>query len=90
MLMGTLAFGTGDSREASLLLSLCFGVDCLPLIQERTFLKNYLFHVYEYTVAVLRHTRRGHHIPLQMVMSTMRLLGIELRTSGRAASALNR
>ena len=25
--------------------------------------------VYEYTVAVFRHTRRGHHIPLQMVVS---------------------
>jgi hypothetical protein len=32
-----------------------------------------LFHlfiyVYEYTVATFRHTRRGHHIPLQMVAS---------------------
>jgi hypothetical protein len=29
----------------------------------------YLFCVYEYTVAVFRHTRRGHKIPLQMVVS---------------------
>ena len=29
----------------------------------------YLFYVYEYTVAVFRHTRRGHRIPLQMVVS---------------------
>jgi hypothetical protein len=29
----------------------------------------YLFYVYEYTVAVFRHTRRGHQIPLQMVVS---------------------
>jgi hypothetical protein len=43
-----------------------------------------LFYVYEYTVAVFR---RGHQIPLQW--ATMWLLGIELRTSGRAAGALN-
>jgi hypothetical protein len=29
----------------------------------------YLFCVYEYTVAVFRHTRRGHQIPLQLVVS---------------------
>jgi hypothetical protein len=29
----------------------------------------YLFYVYEYTVAVFRHTRRGHKIPIQMVVS---------------------
>jgi hypothetical protein len=33
------------------------------------FLKIYLFYVYEYTIAVFRHTRRGHWIPLQMVVS---------------------
>jgi hypothetical protein len=27
------------------------------------------FYVYEYTAAVSRHTRRGHRIPLQMVVS---------------------
>jgi hypothetical protein len=44
----------------------------------------YLFYIYgEYTVAIFRHTRRGHQIPLQ-------LLRIELKTSGRAVSALNR
>ena len=32
-------------------------------------LKTYLFHLYEYTVAVFRHTRKGHWIPLQMVVS---------------------
>jgi len=31
--------------------------------------KIYLFYVYEYTVSVFRHTRRGHLIPLQMVVS---------------------
>jgi len=31
--------------------------------------KIYLFNVYEYTVAVFRHTRRGNQIPLQMVVS---------------------
>jgi hypothetical protein len=29
----------------------------------------YLFYAYLYTVAVLRHTRRGHWIALQMVVS---------------------
>jgi hypothetical protein len=33
------------------------------------YLNIYLFYVYEYTVAVFRHTRRGHWIPLQMVVS---------------------
>jgi hypothetical protein len=33
------------------------------------FLKFYLFYVYEDTGAVFRHTRREHHILLQMVVS---------------------
>jgi len=41
--------------------------------------KIYLFYVCEYTVAVFRHARRA----------TMWLLGIELRTSWRAVSAVN-
>jgi hypothetical protein len=32
------------------------------------FFNMYLFYVYEYTVTVFRHTRRGHQIPLQMVV----------------------
>jgi hypothetical protein len=48
---------------------------------------SYLFYVYEYTVVVIKFTRRGHWIPLQMVV-TMWLLGFELSTSGRAVSAL--
>ena len=43
-----------------------------------------LFYAYEYTVAVFRHTRRGHQTSLQMV------LGFELMTSGRVVNALNR
>jgi hypothetical protein len=43
--------------------------------------------VCEYTV--FRHTRRGHQIPLQMVVSHHVVAGIELRTFGRADSALN-
>jgi hypothetical protein len=31
--------------------------------------KKILLYVCEYTVAVFRHTRRGHRIPLQMVVS---------------------
>ena len=34
-----------------------------------SFLKIYLFHVCEYTVTVSRHTRRGHQIPLKMVIN---------------------
>jgi hypothetical protein len=35
-----------------------------------SFLKIYLFiFMYEYTVAIFSHTRRGHQIPLQMVVS---------------------
>jgi hypothetical protein len=50
------------------------------------FFLSYVY-VYEYIVAVFRHTRRGHQIPLQMVVSQH---VVELRTSGRAVSALNR
>jgi hypothetical protein len=37
---------------------------------------NYLFYVYQYTVTVFRHTRRGHQIPLQMVVSHHVVAGI--------------
>jgi hypothetical protein len=43
----------------------------------------------KYTLAVFRHTRRGHQISLWMVVSHHVLLGFELRTFGRAVSALN-
>jgi len=33
------------------------------------FFKTYSFIIDKYTVAVFRHTRRGHQIPLQMVVS---------------------
>jgi hypothetical protein len=33
------------------------------------FKKIYLFYVYEYVVTIFRHPRRGHWIPLQMVVS---------------------
>jgi hypothetical protein len=33
------------------------------------FFKTYLLYVYEYTVAVFRHTRKGYQIPLEMVVS---------------------
>lgn len=33
------------------------------------FLRIYLLYVYEYTVAICRHIRRGHWIPLQMAVS---------------------
>jgi hypothetical protein len=42
------------------------------LIKQSCFFKGlfiYLFYVYDYTVAVFRHTRRGHQIPLHMVVS---------------------
>ena len=40
------------------------------------FIKIYLSHVYEYTVAVFRHTRRGHQISLRMVVSHHMIAGI--------------
>jgi hypothetical protein len=40
------------------------------------FLKIYLFIIYKYTVAVLRHTRKGHQISLQMVVSHHAAAGI--------------
>ena len=47
-------------------------------------------YVWEYTVAIFRHTRRGcigfHY---RWLWTTMWLLGVELRTSGRAVGALN-
>jgi hypothetical protein len=33
------------------------------------FFKKDLFYLYEYTVPVFRHTRRGHQLSLQMVVS---------------------
>jgi hypothetical protein len=51
------------------------------------FKKNiFLFYVYEYTVAVFRHTRIRHWISLRMAVL---LLGIKVRTSGRTNKALN-
>jgi hypothetical protein len=41
----------------------------------RIFLKIYLFYICEYTVAVFRHTRRRHQIPLQMVVTHHVLAG---------------
>jgi hypothetical protein len=34
-----------------------------------SYMEIYLFHVCEYTIAVIRHSRRGHDTPLQMVVS---------------------
>jgi len=36
----------------------------------------YLFNIYECTVAIFRHTRRGHQISLQMVVSHHVVTGI--------------
>jgi hypothetical protein len=38
--------------------------------------KVYLFYVYEYIIALFRHTRKGHKIPLQMVVSHHVVAGI--------------
>jgi hypothetical protein len=38
--------------------------------------KNYLLYVYVYTVTVFRHTRRGHQLLLQMVVSHHVVAGI--------------
>jgi hypothetical protein len=69
------------ATDLSLILSLLFASLSFPawtlssmyltlfLLFDFSFLKIYLFYLYEYTVAVFRHTRRGHQIPLQIVVS---------------------
>jgi hypothetical protein len=47
-----------------------------------------LFIIHKCTVADFRPTRRGHQISLWVVVSIMWLLGFELRSFGRAVSAL--
>jgi len=47
-----------------------------------------LFYVCEHTLTILWHSQRGHENQLQMVVSHHVDLRIELRTSGRADSAL--
>jgi hypothetical protein len=54
-----------DSFEASLLNRHVFVVVVVVFV----FLKIYLIYLYGYTVADFRHTRRGHRIPLQIVVS---------------------
>ena len=54
------------------------------------FLKDfYLFYFYEYTVAVFRHIRREHQIPLEIVVSHHVVAENWTQTSRRASSALN-
>ena len=48
----------------------------------------YLFYVYEVTVAVFRHTRRGYQIPLQMVASHHVVAGNWTQDSGRAEESV--
>jgi hypothetical protein len=48
-----------------------------------------LFIICKFTIAVFRHTRRGRLILLHMSVSYHVVMGFELRTSGRADSALN-
>jgi hypothetical protein len=65
------------SVSVSLSLSLSF-------VFIKTFFKD-LFIICKYTVAVFRHTRREHQIPFtDGCEPPCGLLGIELRTSGRA------
>jgi hypothetical protein len=54
-----------------------------------SFFKKDLFIYFMYTIALFRHTRRGHQISLQIVVSHHVVAGIELKTSGRAIGALN-
>ena len=54
----------------SMCLSLCLCVYVYLFSKQFSFfVKIYLFYVYEFTVNVYRHTRRGHQIPLQMAVS---------------------
>jgi hypothetical protein len=52
----------------------CFKIECVAL--KVLFLWRYLFIICKYTVAVFRHTRRGHQISLQMVVSHHVVAGI--------------
>jgi len=61
----------------------------MPFLSFPFFLNIYLFYVCEYTVSIFMHTRRGYQILFRWLWATMWLLGFELRTSGRAVSALN-
>jgi len=45
-------------------------------LKELFFLKIYIFIIYKYTVAIFRHTRRGHQISLEMVVSHHVVVGI--------------
>jgi hypothetical protein len=40
----------------------------LSSLLKKKFFKIYLFIIYKYSVAVFRHTRRGHQIPLQILV----------------------
>jgi hypothetical protein len=65
----------------------------LSLIKIKTFfLKIYLFIICKYAVAVFRHLRRGHRIPLQMVVSHHVVAGIwtqNLRKSSQCSYPLS-
>jgi hypothetical protein len=71
-------------REVSLLEVLLAGFSFLF-----SFLKDLFIIICKYTVAVFRHTRRGHQISLQMVVSHHVVVGFELRTFGRAVGAIS-
>jgi hypothetical protein len=73
--------GSSDQRLASGLLSnFTKLIETSSIFKHFTtllfFLKIYLFIIYKYTVAVFRHTRRGHQISLQMVVSHHVVAGI--------------
>jgi hypothetical protein len=51
--------------------------------------KKYLFYVYEYTMAVLRITRRRHQIPLQMVVNLHVVAGNRFHNLWKSSYALN-
>jgi hypothetical protein len=53
------------SGKMKLFILLCKDVE---LVLRLYFRFIYLFYVYEYIVAVFRHTRRGHQIPLQALV----------------------
>jgi hypothetical protein len=60
---------SGSNNEGESLMIDWSPLEPRHLILIFLFLKIYLFYVYEYTIALFRHTRRGHQIPLQMAVS---------------------
>jgi hypothetical protein len=73
--------------DKAILTPFCFQV---RLFNKRFSKRIYLFYVYKYSICMYNFILEGIRSHYRWLWATMWLLGSELRTSGRAASALNR